>query len=451
MSTTHGWTPAPRAGLVPLYPFGFGTALGRSFSALRGNPKVLLGFAVGVQTIGTLAGLAIIGGVAAATFSRLDTVPQGSEDFDAILAGSTAITAIATILVSLALSAVSVIVQGVVVAEVSRAVVGERATLRQLWTLVGPAFWRLAGWFALQLAGMLALVVLVLVPLFAGAATEQWGVMLIALPLLFGMIPLWVWLGTKLYLVTPAIVLEGIGPIAGVKRSWVLTRGRFWATFGVMALINLLVGVASSVIGFPFQLLTSLVPSIVMPFGESTTDPGPAIGIGIGIAILSAALQVLVSAIGTIVAATGGALMYVDARMRREGLDLRLQSYVEQRELGAEPLPDPWAYDPSHVAPPRPPLYGGPGFPGSYPPAYGYGGPSGYGVPQAPGYGQPTAPQPGDPPTQPGYPPAQGHPPAHGYPPAQPYPPTQGAPVQAVHPTYAPPTYAPPPPAAGGS
>src|SRR3546814_8480057 len=45
------WTPAPRPGIVPLHPFGFGTTLGRSFTALRQNPGVLLGFALGVQTL----------------------------------------------------------------------------------------------------------------------------------------------------------------------------------------------------------------------------------------------------------------------------------------------------------------------------------------------------------------------------------------------------------------
>jgi len=445
VTSTPGWTPAPRAGLVPLYPYGFGTALGRSFTALRGNPKVLLGFAVGVQAAASLIGLAVIGGVAALTFGRLDTVAPSSEHFEAIFAGSTAITVVVTILTSLALSAVSVIVQGVVVAEVSRAVVGERATLRQLWAVVRPTFWRLAGWFALQLLAGAVIALVVAVPMVAGAATEQWGLMMLAIPLLLALFPLWAWLGTKLYLVPSAIVLEAVGPITGIRRSWVLTRGRFWPTFGVMILINLLVGGASSVVGFPLQIASSFLPAIVMPFGASAADPGPAIGIAVAVAVVSAALQVLVSAIGTIVVATGGALMYVDARMRREGLDLRLQAYIEQRELGATALPDPWAYDPSHVAPPRATYH-----PGAYPPGQPY-------PPQQhpPTQGYPAAQHP---PTQ-GYPaaqhpPAQGYPPA-AYPPAQPqpqppaaYPPVQGNPPAAPGPAWPAP---PPPPGAGGS
>ena len=40
------WTPASRAGIVPLHPYGFGTILGRSFVALRHNPRVLLGLSL---------------------------------------------------------------------------------------------------------------------------------------------------------------------------------------------------------------------------------------------------------------------------------------------------------------------------------------------------------------------------------------------------------------------
>ncbi|WP_345751174.1 hypothetical protein [Microbacterium rhizophilus] len=422
MSQGTTWRPASRAGLVPLYPFGFGTALGRSFSALRGNPKVLLGFAIGVQTLASIVGLAIIAGVTALTFSRLDTVVENSDEFDAIMAGSVAITIVVGILITLVLTALSVVVQGVVVAEVSRAVVGERATLRSLWALVRPVFWRLTGYFALQLVAVLVVVAIIFVPVVLGGATEQWGVMLVALPLGLAAIPLWAWLGTKLYLVPSAIVLEQAGPIRGIRRSWILTRGRFWPTFGVMILISVIMGVASSIVSAPLQLVSTFLPTVLMPFGESTTDPGPGIGVFVAISLLSAALQLLVSAIGTIVSGTGGALMYIDARMRREALDLRLQAYVEQRELGSTALPDSWAYDPSYAGyaarpawtpPPQqfaPQPYPQPGYAGQppYPPQQGY---------------PPYPPQQGYPP----YPPQQGHPPYPPQQPPHPYPPNGGS------------------------
>lgn len=421
MTQATTWRPAPRAGLVPLYPFGFGTALGKAFGALRGNPKVLLGFAVGVQTVASLAAVAILGLVAWFSFARLDTVEPYTDEFDAIMAGSTAITIIAGIVVSLAITALSVIVQGVVVAEVSRAVVGERATLRELWALVRPVFWRLAGYFALQLLVWVVVAVVIAVPFFAAGATEQWGLLAIAIPALLALVPLGAWIGTKLYLVPAAIVLERTGPFRAIARSWVLTRGRFWPTFGVMILISLIMGVASSIVGAPLQLLAGFLPAILVPFGEGG-DPGAGIGVVLAVGLLSAALQLLVSAISTIVSGTGGALMYIDARMRREALDLRLQAYVEQRELGAATLPDPWAYDPSYAEYASQPRYVG-----------AYGAP----VPQT---------HPGQPPYAPPapYPPysqqqPQGQQPPYGQ---QPYPPQRPAPEQPPYP--APPSPAPP-------
>ena len=46
MTAYPAWTPASRPGIIPLHPLTFGTILGRSFAALRQNPRVLLGFAL---------------------------------------------------------------------------------------------------------------------------------------------------------------------------------------------------------------------------------------------------------------------------------------------------------------------------------------------------------------------------------------------------------------------
>ena len=68
MTAYPAWSPAPRPGIVPLHPFGFGTILGRSFVALRQNPKVLLGFALCVQVVSYIVLIVATGGVAFASF-----------------------------------------------------------------------------------------------------------------------------------------------------------------------------------------------------------------------------------------------------------------------------------------------------------------------------------------------------------------------------------------------
>lgn len=437
MTSTSGWTPAPRPGLVPLHPYGFGTVLGRSFAALRGNPKVLLGFAMVVQMVGSIVGLLIIGVVAFWSFSRLDTVEAWSDDFDAIMAGSVLATALTTIAVSLLLGAINVVVQGVVVGEVAHAALGERATLRMLWARVRPAFWPLLGYFLLLTLATVVVLALMAAPfllLFSDLAWVPFVSLLVTIP---GAIALWLWLGTKLYLVPSAIVLEGAGVRGGIARSWVLTRGRFWPTLGVMVLVSLIMSVAAYVVSVPFSLLTQLLIALLIPAGGEGAGAAEWIGV-IAATLLSQAVSLLVSAIGVVVQATSAALVYVDARMRREGLDLRLQAHVERRELGAPALSDPWAFDPSHVAPPRPAPVG----PAYAPAGYGYppqGHPQGYAPPAQghpqPGYAPPQGyPQPGQ-----GYAPPQGHPQPPAYPqPPYPQPPYPPAPPQAAPPQPAP-------------
>ena len=146
MTAYPAWTPASRPGIIPLRPLTFGTILGRSFAALRQNPRVLLGFALCVQTAAYLIVLLGVGAVALASFTRLDTLREGTDEFDAVMAGSIALTSITAVVLGLAAGALGVIVQGVVVSEVAHAAVAEKLTLRALWQRVKPVAWRLVGY-----------------------------------------------------------------------------------------------------------------------------------------------------------------------------------------------------------------------------------------------------------------------------------------------------------------
>jgi hypothetical protein len=368
------WTPAPRGGLIPLQPLGFGTVLGRSFAALRGNPRVLLGFAMVVQMVSSIIGVVVIGAVAFAAMSRLDTVEEMSEDFDLITAGATLVTVLATIAVALVLGVLGVIVQAVVVGEVAHASLGERATLGTLWRRVRPVLWRLIGYYLLITAAVAVVVAALVAIVVALAALETWPAVVFGIVAFFGGLVLYAWLATKLFVVPSAIILERIGIGRGIRRSWQLTRGRFWPTFGIIVLIATIMNVASSVVGLPFSFLGTAVSSVFVPTGA------PEASAVIAFALTIAASQIVtlvVASVTVVVQATSSALVYIDARMRQEGLDLRMQAYVERRDSGQTPLPDPYAYDPHAVAPPRsaqawaPPMYGQQVPPYGEPPAYG--------------------------------------------------------------------------------
>ncbi len=420
------WTPASRPGIIPLHPLTFGTILGRSFSALRQNPRVLLGFALCVQFIAYLVLILAVGAVGWASFSRLDTLRPGTDDFEAVLAGSIALTVVVALVLSLATGALSVIVQGFVVSEVAHAAVAEKLTLGRLWQRVKPVAWRLVG-YTFIVAFLVGAVVLVAgLAIFALAfAVPVVGILLTILVIL-ATIPLALWLSTKLFVVPAAIVLEGASITGAIARSWRLTRGRFWSTLGIIVLISLVFGAIAQVVSLPFSFLTAGLGTVISPTGDSTAT---AVLTLIGSLILVEAVTLLIQAVSIVVQSTAAALVYIDCRMRHEGLDLDLLAYVERRDAGAPALEDPYRVHIGRTIAPRslpapgayaPPAYAGQQYaPGPY--AYA---PGPYAPPQAyPGYAPPPSayapqnPYPGSPPQAPTYPPYGGQPPVAGPPP----------------------------------
>jgi hypothetical protein len=110
---------------------------------------------------------------------------------------------------------------------------------------------------------------------------------------------------TLYVMVAPAIVVEELGPLQGMRRSYTLARSRFWPTMG----ISLLAGVMSYFLG---SLLAT-------PFSIAALFIGFRWGwilLGLG-GVLSA----LVSRPFVAIVAT---LLYFDARIRTEGFDLQV-------------------------------------------------------------------------------------------------------------------------------
>jgi hypothetical protein len=378
------WTPAPRPGIIPLHPLTFGTILGRSFAALRQNPRVLLGFALCVQAAAYLLVLLGVGAVALASFTRLDTLREGTDEFEAVMAGSIALTAITAFVLGLAAGALGVIVQGVVVSEVAHAAVAEKLTLRALWQRVKPVAWRLIGYSLL-----LAFAVLLLISAVAAAIV---AIGFAALPVAVGLtilvvlaaVPLSLWLSTKLLLAPASIILEHATIGGAIARSWTLIRGRFWPALGIIVIISLVFGTIAQVIGIPFSFLTTGLTTILTPTG----DPGPAaiVAIIVGV-VLTQVVTLLIQSVAVVVQATATSIIYIDCRMRREGLDIDLLSYVERRDSGAVELPDPYRANVGRVIAPRPTSY--PAYP-----AQAYPQPA---TPPYPAYTPPPPPAPGAP------------------------------------------------------
>lgn len=402
--TDYHWTPAPKRGIIPFHPLPFGTILGKSFAVLRQNPVVLFGFAVVSQFVLLLITVAGMGGIMVSAVSRMESVSSDDyEDFGAISAGAILLMVLGGAVLSVLSLVLGVIVQGIVTANARAAVLGQKAKLSQLWQQVKPAFWRLLGYtllVGLAIGVLFVVLFIAAVPLFIGLSGSgdagAGAAFLILVLLILGSAVLLAWLSTMLLRVPSVLLVEHATIGQAVARSWRLTKGNFWFSFGIIVLIGLIFGMAAQMLGVPMNLFAAALGGTVMPMGQVDTLSG--VVFMFGIMLLSQALLFVVQAIGAVVQSTGAALLYFDSRMRIEGLDHALIAYTDQVYGGvpAEQLQDPFAVP----AAPQPMGY--------YYPQQGY--------PQ-PGY---QAPPPGYQVPPPGY-----GPPQQGYPPQPPQPPQQ--------------------------
>ncbi|MBW9093847.1 glycerophosphoryl diester phosphodiesterase membrane domain-containing protein [Microbacterium jejuense] len=435
MTAYPAWTPASRPGIIPLHPLTFGTILGRSFSALRQNPRVLLGFALVVQTVAYLLVLAAVLGVTWLSFSRLDTLTEGTDEYNTVLAGSIGLVAVTGFVLGLAAGALSVIVQGIVVLEVTHAAVAEKLTLGALWRQLKPVAWRLIGYSLLVVLAVTALVALVVLGVVGVAVVAPPAAIGLTILLIIGAIPLTWWLMIKLLLAPSAIIIEHATILQALSRSWTLTRGRFWPALGIIVVISVIFGAVAQVVSLPFSFLSMGLTTIIAPTGAP--EPSAIIGV-IATVLLAQVVTLLLQSVAVVVQSTATALIYIDCRMRREGLDLDLLAYVERRDAGVPGLADPYREHVGRTIAPRgwpgapvgyagaayapyPAQPGGPGA-GAYPPAgAGYPGQPAPAAAQGAYAGQPAYPAQAPYASQPGQP---------GYPPQPPYPaaaPVRGA------------------------
>lgn len=411
----QSWTPAPRKGAIPLHPMTFGTVLARAFAALRHNPRVLFGFAVLVQFLVTAIATGVLVLVMLFIATRIATVPVSSPDYLPILIGSTALGGIAVLVMSLAAVGFTAVVQGLVAADVSYAALGRRASLPLLWRRMKPAFWRLFGYSLLQgLAGLVWMTVAFGIVVGLVMLTGAEGFAMIGVAVLVGLLvvilstPLITWIATRLLVVPATLVLERARLGTALVRSWRLTRGRFWFAFGVAALIQVIMGVAVQVVAYPASILSGILTGLLAPTGAE----GPTQVVTLVVAnVVPQVLVLVVSAIALVVQGTGATLVYVDSRMRYEGLDQALIRYVDLSAQGTpdDVLGDPWEVDvtravssapPPRVTtpPPYPAQYAYPGAPHAYPAAPYSSQPPYAQAPTPPPYAQtPAQPQPAPP------------------------------------------------------
>lgn len=252
-----------------------------AFDILKGAPGTILAFtavfAVPVQLLGAWLQRDLLGGD-----SIIDIINQTDSSLEAVESSSPASEFWAQIVLLFGPSLALVFIAAGLVRLVGAwhaggdLTLGElvRGSLRLAWPL-------LASWFLVHVA-------------------EGIGLLLCGVPALLVM--------TWFLVVAPVIGAEGLGPIDAMRRSARLTSRRFWPVMG----LAILSGIVSTLFGYAL----GLVPTTLSLFVG--TD-------GLGWLVIAAA-GIITSLITLPIVAAATVLIYLDLRVRTEGLDLELEA-----------------------------------------------------------------------------------------------------------------------------
>jgi len=209
-------------------------------------------------------------------------------------------------------------------------------------------------------------------------------------------IPLAYYLQTKLLYTIPAVALEQVGGIDGMKRSWTLTRGAFWRTFGYFVVAALAAGMVTSAASLAGQF--AMTPMLAgLSRTADTGDASAAILALVPVYLLTLGLQMAVQLLTWPFLQVYTVYMFID--------QVRRSAMPPTAPYGYGP-PQPMYYDPGARYTPPPQQFPQPGQ-GYRPPEQGYPAPPQYpqqgrGYPSPGQYPQGWQAPPADAPRQPG-------------------------------------------------
>lgn len=294
------WSPAARPGVVPLRPLSVGELLDGAFAVLRRQPRTTLAWAAAILVGAELVSLAIrfsTGNVGAVGQFGTLVLPSSGLIIGQLLAAAVQATA-------------AMMLTGVIAVVVADATLGRSTSFGQVWGRVRPRFVPLLG--ASVIAGVLPYLGLVA---FVVPGLFLWG---------------------ALALTTPALVLERCDITTALRRSWQLAVPAWWRVWGTRAIATLIAGMISLVLNVPAIAVDAARLSLGSP--HPTAAP-----LGTGAFALTVLFSLVANVLTQPFVAAVTALLYVDRRMRAEGLDLALAAAARdgERDGAADPLARP--------------------------------------------------------------------------------------------------------------
>lgn len=307
-----------KPGTIPLRPLMMNDVFGGVVATIRGNLAATLGLGLLVTAIAVVPSTALgIWWARSGSFDLDGLDPAQSVEL-ASFAGSA--------LPNLAQSLVVLVTAAFMVWVIGQGAIGRRVSPAQVWQGTRRRLLPVLGTVILAVLLFTVPIGLYFFVIIVGLLGSDGNGGLFALLAFVGFFALFGWImfiWVKTAFATSAAVLEEAGPITAIKRSWVLTRGQFWRIFGIRFLAAIALAIVSAIIAFPIGLLSTSI------LGTTGADPGDLI-----------AWQVFTSALATILAgilttpfsAGVDALLYIDQRMRKEGLDVALMRAAQGRD-----------------------------------------------------------------------------------------------------------------------
>ena len=235
-------------------------------------------------------------------------------------------------------SVVSSMLAGIIALAAVRTQLGHRVGPRELLRLVRPSLLPLA---AVGLAQSLSFIVLIggwglaVFGIGAGADAAISGVVagVVALLMMAAGGILVLIFGIRLVLAGTVVLMEGkhapdiglyiparVGIWGSLVRSWQLVRGKFWRVLGIL----LFAGVVVNIVSYALQFgVGALIGAVGAWAGAGDNDAAVVAAIAVGVSAGIATIMTLIASLAFMSAVQ--ALLYLDLRVRREGLDLWLR------------------------------------------------------------------------------------------------------------------------------
>ena len=134
-----------------------------------------------------------------------------------------------------------------------------------------------------------------------------WGVVILGVCVGIGAIaivtiPVVIWVLIRWSVAIPALFAEGIGPVKALGRSWNLVRDNWWRTLGILIIVGIMVSLIQTALAALFGGIAALLPGL--------SDD------------IRAGLLTTVSTLVGAIQPIAITMLYLDLRVRKEGLDL---------------------------------------------------------------------------------------------------------------------------------